>query len=88
MHCSLIAKDLSGAVGTIQIDGNHFSMFVDERGNVWVCGRNKKKELGVDHTEKQESFWNCCSCRTKCLFFKQGNIYTCGYNQYGQQKKV
>jgi alpha-tubulin suppressor-like RCC1 family protein len=35
--------------------GVHFSMFVDHKENVWVCGANQKGELGLGHTTQINS---------------------------------
>ena len=75
--------------------GVHFSMFVDEQGNVWVCGGNQKGELGLGHTtqinfpQKNSNLSEIVAVAGGNGYFsifldKQGNIFTCGYNQYGQ----
>src|SRR3990167_8118553 len=75
--------------------GVHFSMFVDEQGNVWVCGSNQKGELGLGHTtqinspQKNNNLSEIVAVAGGYPYFsmfldKQGNIFTCGYNLYGQ----
>src|SRR3990167_4894177 len=75
--------------------GWHFSMFVDEQGNVWICGGNQKGELGLGHTtqinspQKNNNLSGIVAVAggNPCFSMfldKQGNVFTCGNNQYGQ----
>src|SRR3990167_3853667 len=75
--------------------GGHFSMFVDEQGNVWVCGSNQNGELGLGHTtqinspQKNNNLSGIVAVAGGNAHFsmfldKQRNVFTCGYNQYGQ----
>jgi alpha-tubulin suppressor-like RCC1 family protein len=69
--------------------GVHFSMFVDEEGNVWVCGWNSKGELGLGNTTQiNKPVQNNNLSRIVALgggtfYFslfldREGNIFTCG----------
>src|SRR3990167_1836615 len=75
--------------------GVHWSMFVDEQGNVWVCGSNQNGELGLGHTtqinspQKNNNLSGIVAVAGGHAYFsmfldKQGNVFTCGHNQYGQ----
>ena len=75
--------------------GVHLLMFVDEQGNVLVCGGNKDGELGLDHTtqinspQKNNNVSDIVAVAGGYDYFsifldKQGNIFTCGYNGRGQ----
>ena len=75
--------------------GVHCSMFVDEKGNVWVCGGNQKGELGLGHTTQINSPQKnlhlsgivaaAGGWTNHSLFLDNaGNVYTCGWNYYGQ----
>ena len=64
--------------------GWHFSIFVDEKDYVWVCG-----EIGMenwDHTTqqfpsgKQQSFMDCCYCRKACWFHCMKWVFECWWN--------
>src|SRR3990167_7910745 len=75
--------------------GSHWSMFVDEEGNVWVCGVNHKGELGlgyitqINSPQKINNVSGIVAVAGGHTFFsifldKQGNVFTCGCNGYGQ----
>src|SRR3990167_8729980 len=74
--------------------GIHFSMFLDEEDNVWVCGSNSNGELGLAHnqnTNKPQKNGNLVGISAiaggyNCSMFldKQGNVFTCGKNNHGQ----
>src|SRR3990167_3971304 len=75
--------------------GVDFSMFVDEQGNVWVCGSNSCGELGLGHTtqinspQKNNNLSGIVAvaggkCHFSMFLDKQGNLFTCGNNGYGQ----
>ena len=72
--------------------GVYFSMFVDEEGNVWVCGENDCGELGVGHnnqinTPVQNNNLSGIvavaggHCYFSMFLDEQGNVFTCGHNE-------
>src|SRR3990167_7562558 len=72
-----------------------FSMFVDEQGNVWVCGGNSHGVLGLGHTtqinspQKNNNLSGIVAvaggnANFSMFLDKQGNVFTCGNNGYGQ----
>ena len=74
--------------------GIHFSMFLDEGDNIWVCGSNAHGELGLAHNQKINTPQKnnnlleivAIAGGYNCSIFldKQGNVFTCGYNNCGQ----
>ena len=75
--------------------GRHWSIFVDEQGNVWVCGGNEKGELGLGHRtqinspQKHNNLSGIVAAaggydNNSVFLDKEGNIYTCGKNLNGQ----
>ena len=75
--------------------GAHWSMFVDEQGNVWASGWNQNAGLGLGHTtqinspQKNNNFSEIVAVgggweNYSVFLDNAGNIFTCGWNQFGQ----
>ena len=68
-------------------------MFVDKKGNDWVCGGNQKGELGwattqINSPQKNNNLSGIVAVGGRKIYSvfldNAGNIYTCGNNKYGQ----
>src|SRR3990167_7745542 len=75
--------------------GVNCSTFVDEQGNVWVCGANQKGELGMGHTtqinspQKNNNLSGIVAVgggdyNYSVFLDYTGSVFTCGSNQHGQ----
>jgi len=76
--------------------GDRHSVFVTERGLVYVCGHSYNYQLGlgmhcsilepmlVDHLKHRSISFGACGSRHTILVDSKGNMYSAGYGYYGQ----
>src|SRR3990167_11038806 len=89
-------NNLSGIVAVGGGYGN-YSVFLDNAGNIYTCGRNKYGQLGLGdkkdrHTPQKVNNIPPMSCISSCntaegylqIVDEDGRVWSCGRNDFGQ----